>query len=77
MGSSVDSAKSEVVKYQALVDREKRAKEEAKRVGNYQKAIKNTRMADGRLVNHYDYNILKAQELLKNAKAKLAAAKKK
>lgn len=75
MGSSVDSAKAEVVKYQALVESEKRNKENAKRVGNYQRAIKNTRMADGKLVNDYDYRILKAQELLKRAKANLAQAK--
>ena len=77
MGSAVDSAKAEVVKYQALVESEKRNKEEGKRVGNYQRASKNIRMADGKLVNDYDYKIIKAQELLKKAKANLAKAKSK
>ena len=76
MGSSVDSAKANLVRYQAHLEHCKRARDDAKKSGAYKNAPKDTRMADGRLVNDYDYKVLKAQEYVKQAKESLARAKK-
>lgn len=74
--SDLDSYENNVAKAIRDVESQKRNKEEAKRVGNYQRAIKNIACADGVTRNQYDYNIFVAQRILKERKQRLADAKK-
>lgn len=79
MGSSTASEESLLRQAQSQLERAKDAKKQAQANGNYKNAQKSpkTRVADGRALNDYDYDIYKAQEEVKRCKANLAKAKKK
>lgn len=78
MGSSVNSCESLLFQAQSRLERAKDAKKQAQANGSYKNASKSTltRVADGRALNNYDYEIYKAQEEVKRCKANLAEAKK-
>lgn len=78
MGSSVNSCESLLLQAQSRLERAKDAKKQAQANGSYKNASKSTltRVADGRALNNYDYEIYKAQEEVKRCKANLAEAKK-
>lgn len=78
MGSSVNSCESLLLQAQSRLERAKDAKKQAQANGSYRNASKSTltRVADGRALNDYDYEIYKAQEEVKRCKANLAEAKK-
>lgn len=78
MGSSVNSCESLLLQAQSRLERAKNAKKQAQANGSYKNASKSTltRVADGRALNNYDYEIYKAQEEVKRCKANLAEAKK-
>jgi hypothetical protein len=70
----VQSAQEEVNRCQALLAAKKADRDLAKKSGNYKNASKNYRFGskEGTV---YDYNVWNAEEHLKRAKEKLAAAK--
>lgn len=78
MGSSVNSCESLLLQAQSRLERAKDAKKQAQANGSYKNASKSTltRVADGRALNNFDYEIYKAQEEVKRCKANLAEAKK-
>ena len=78
MGSSVNSCESLLLQAQSRLERAKDAKKQAQANGSYKNASKSTltRVADGRALNNYDYEIYKSQEEVKRCKANLAEAKK-
>lgn len=78
MGSNVSSAEGRLRAAQINLESAKKMKKQAKENGSYANANKETktRVADGRLLNNYDYNIYIYQQAIKKCKAELAEAKK-
>mgnify|MGYP003323539361 CR=1 FL=1 len=77
MGSSVDSAKSQLLQAESRLRWAKDARDQAKQNGNYKNSAKNYRLSNGKLGTVYDSNVEAAQQEVKRCKANLAAAKKK
>lgn len=75
MGSNVNQIQSLLLQAQSSLERAKDAKKQAQGNNNYKNATKNISI-DGKTVNCYDYDIIKAQKLVKEYKTKLSEAKK-
>lgn len=73
--SSLSSYETAVRSAESALKAQQANREEAKKVGNYQKACKNYNVG-GKAMNVYDANVYNAKEQLKVAKARLSEAKK-
>jgi hypothetical protein len=77
MGSSVDSAKSQLLQAESRLRWAKDSRDQAKQNGNYKNLPKSYRLSNGKLGTVLDSNVVVAQQDVKRCKANLAAAKKK
>ena len=77
MGSSVDSAKSQLLQAESRLRWAKDCRDQAKKNASYKNSPKNYRLSNGKLGTVHDNNVDAAQQDVKRCKANLAAAKKK
>lgn len=78
LGSAVSTAEGLLRQAESGLASAKDQKKQAIANGNYKNASQSlkTRTSEGKVLNHYDYEIYRYQKLVKERKAQLADAKK-